>query len=306
MAVTRYATHHDVTIAYETFGNLATGEPLLLVMGLDFQMVWWPDAFCELLVDAGFAVVRFDNRDTGLSTHLASSRRENPWRALLGGTAPAYTGTDMLDDLESVLDAVGWESAHVLGASMGAGMAQAMALLRPSRVRSLTSCAGLPATAGALRRLRYMRFGVFREFARLGEATTHEEAIDVLVAIWRLLSSPTQPFPEEWARQVAAVSHDRSPRDPRTTQRQLAAWSRSRLPALSTLRVPTLVISGEDDPLMKVSGGRDTARQIPGATLRTYPGMGHTLPEALWPDVVAELRELAGRAGAARPAGASA
>jgi len=296
---TRYATHDDVTIAYETFGDVGSGEPLVLIMGLDFQMVWWPDELCELLVGAGFAVVRFDNRDTGLSTHFGSPRRESPWRALLGGTAPAYRGADMLDDVEAVLDAVGWESAHLLGASMGAGIAQAMALLRPSRVRSLTSCAGLPATAGALRRLTYVRFGIFREMARLGEPSTRDESIDVLVAIWRLLSSPAHPFPEAWARRVAGVSHDRSPRDPRTTQRQLAAWSRDALPALSTLRVPTLVISGEDDPLMKVSGGRDVARQVPGAVFRVHPDMGHTLPEHVWPELVADLQGLVIRSRAA-------
>ncbi|CAM3662675.1 alpha/beta fold hydrolase [Isoptericola cucumis] len=296
MTTTRYATHDDVTLAYETFGDLETGEPLLLIMGLDFQMVWWPDELCAQLVDAGFAVVRFDNRDTGLSTHLESPTTQNPWRALLGGTAPAYTGTDVLDDVEAVLDAVGWASAHVMGISLGAGVAQATALLRPSRVRTLTSCNGLPCTVSPLRRLAYLRFGVFRELARLGDPTTREEAIDVLVAIWRALSSPAHPFPEQWARQAATLSHDRSPRDPRTTQRQLAAWSRVRLPALSTVRAPTLVIAGEDDPLMKVTGGRDTARQIPGAQLRILSGMGHTLPEHRWPEVVASLRELAGHA----------
>ncbi|MDQ4025497.1 MAG: alpha/beta fold hydrolase [Actinomycetota bacterium] len=296
---TRYTAHDGVTIAYETFGDLAAGEPLLLIMGLDFQMVWWPDAFCEQLADAGFAVVRFDNRDSGLSTHFESPRKESPWRALLGRTTPAYTGADMLDDVEAVLDAIGWTSAHVMGGSLGAGVAQAMALLRPRRVRSLTSCAGLPWTASGLRRLTYVRFGIFRTLARLGEPTTREEAIGVLVEIWRALSSPAHPFPEEWVRQTATLSHDRSPRDPRTTQRQLAAWSASRLPPLSTVRVPTLVISGADDPIIKTSGGRDTARQIRGAVLRTYSGMGHTLPEALWPDVVAELRGLADRSRSA-------
>lgn len=295
---TRFASHDDVTIAYEAFGDLATGEPLLLVQGLDFQMVWWPDAFCEALVDAGFAVVRFDHRDSGLSTHFATPRRQSPWRALLGGTAPAYTGDDMLDDIEAVLDAAGWPSAHLLGASMGAGLAQATALLRPARVRSLTSCMGLPATSPAWRRLTYVRFGVLRRMARLGEPTTRDEAVDVLVEIWRALSSPAHPFPEEWARQVAAVSHDRAPRDPRTAPRQLAATARLALPPLSSIRVPTLVVAGEDDPLVKASGARDTARQIPGATLRTYPGMGHTFPEHVWPALVADLRELADRARA--------
>ena len=118
---TRYTTNGDVRIAYETFGDLVTGEPLLLVMGLDFQMVWWPDGLCEMFADRGFAVVRFDNRDTGLSTHFESPRRQNPFRALLGGTKPVYTGADMHADALAVMDAVGWQRANVLGGSMGPG-----------------------------------------------------------------------------------------------------------------------------------------------------------------------------------------
>ena len=106
-----YARNGDVDLAYETFGDLASGEPLLLVMGLDFQMVWWPDEFIARLVDAGFAVVRFDNRDTGLSTHFDPVERPNPWKALLGRVPPAYTARDMLDDALAVMDAVGWSSA---------------------------------------------------------------------------------------------------------------------------------------------------------------------------------------------------
>jgi pimeloyl-ACP methyl ester carboxylesterase len=111
----RYAHNGAVSIAYETFGDTAGGIPLLLIMGLDFQMVWWPDAFCRRLVDRGFAVVRFDNRDTGLSTHFTSAAKQNPWRAQLGLTKPAYTSLDMLDDAVAVMDAVGWPSAHVMG-----------------------------------------------------------------------------------------------------------------------------------------------------------------------------------------------
>src|SRR5579863_2901866 len=109
---TRYAQNKDVTVAYETFGDLAAGEPLLLINGLDFQMVWWPDAFCQQLADRGFAVVRFDNRDSGLSSKFESAKKQNPFLALLGHTKPSYTTLDMLDDAVAVMTAAGWTSAH--------------------------------------------------------------------------------------------------------------------------------------------------------------------------------------------------
>jgi pimeloyl-ACP methyl ester carboxylesterase len=264
----------------------------LLIMGLDFQMVWWPDGFCERLVEAGFAVVRFDNRDTGLSTHFDSPRRESPWRALLGGVRPVYTGADMVADAVAVMDAVGWRSAHVMGLSMGAALAQSMALLHPSRVRSVVSGLGGPATAGPLRTLSYIRFGLFKEFRKLPPATTDEQEIENLVSIARLVSGPGYPFDERWARRTAEISHARAPRDPRTTQRHLAAGRATRVPPLSAIRVPVLCFSGEADPLFKAAAGRAVARQIPGAVFVGYPGMGHSLPEALWPDIVARVKAL--------------
>lgn len=292
--MTGYARNKDVSIAYETFGDPGIGEPLLLIMGLDFQMLWWPDAFCEQLVANGFAVVRFDNRDTGLSTHFASPKG-NPWRAQLGLSKPVYTGVDMLDDTVAVMDAVGWPSAHVLGGSMGAALAQALALLRPERVRTLISCMGMPVTAHPLQTLRYIRFGVFRKLRGIRPATNRAEEIDNLVAIYRAISSPGYPFAEQWARQVAGACYDRAPRDPATTARQLAAGRAMKLPPLATITAPTLVISGQDDPLIKPAAGRDTAAQIPGARFKAYQGMGHNLPEQLWPDIIAEIQTLTTR-----------
>jgi pimeloyl-ACP methyl ester carboxylesterase len=282
----RYASNGKVSIAYETFGDPATGEPLLLITGLDFQMVWWPEAFCEQLVARGFAVVRFDNRDAGLSTHFSSGRKESPWRALLGRTKPAYSALDMLDDALAVMDAVGWPSAHVMGGSMGAGLAQALAALHPSRIRSLISCAGVPADVSPLRLLTYIKFGVFLKLRKLKPAPSREGAIDNLVAVYRAIASPGFPFPEAWACQVAAISYDRSPPDPTATQRQLAAGRACKLPPLSAITVPTLVISGEADPIIKLRAGRETARRISGSVFVSYPGMGHNLPEELWPDII--------------------
>jgi pimeloyl-ACP methyl ester carboxylesterase len=291
---TRFARNGDVAIAYETFGDLGSGVPLLAIMGLDFQMVWWPDAFCAMLADRGFAVARFDNRDTGLSTHFSSSQRQSPWRALLGGTKPAYTTLDMLDDALAVMDALGWDSANVMGGSMGGALAQALAVCHPSRVRSVISCMSVPADSGSLRLMSYIKFGAFREFRRLKADDTRESQIELLVSVYRAISSPGFPFPEKWAREAAEISHDRSPRDPTSTQRQLAAGRAQKLPPISRITAPTLVISGEDDPLIKPKGGRDTAARIPGAKFVSYPGMGHNLPEELWPQIVDELCAVAG------------
>jgi pimeloyl-ACP methyl ester carboxylesterase len=289
----RYATNGDVQIAYEAFGDLEHGEPLLLVMGLDFQMVWWPDELVARFVEAGYAVVRFDNRDTGLSTSFAPVAKPAPFKALFGRVPPAYTTRDMLDDILAVLDAVGWESAHVLGGSMGAALAQGLALENPGRVRSLTSCMGTAADAGVLQTLRAIRPGVFRTLHRIRPGGTDAEQIDALVAIYRAIASPGYPFPEEWAREAARISHERHPRDASTTQRQLAAGRAHRVPPLERITVPTLVISGRDDPLIRWRAGRAVARRIPGARFVCYPGMGHAIPPELFDDVVAEVRRLA-------------
>jgi pimeloyl-ACP methyl ester carboxylesterase len=291
---TRYARNGDVSIAYETFGDVVSGVPLLLITGLDFQMVWWPDAFCEQLAACGFGVARFDNRDSGLSTHFSSARRQSPWSALMGLSKPAYTTLDMLDDALAVIDALAWPNANVMGGSMGAGLAQALALIHPTRVRALVSCMGIPADASPLRSLTYIKFPVFLKLRKLGTPSDREGEIELLVSVFRAIASPGFPFPEDWARATAAISHDRSPRDPTSTQRQLAAGRAQKLPPLSHITAPTLVISGRHDPLIKTKGGRDTARRIPGAQFVSYSGMGHNLPEELWPDVIEKISSIAG------------
>jgi pimeloyl-ACP methyl ester carboxylesterase len=292
----RYAENADVRIAYETFGDLERGEPLLLIMGLDFQMVWWPEELIDRLVALGFAVVRFDNRDTGLSTHYQPVHRPNPWKALIGSVPPAYSARDMLDDALAVMDAVGWQSAHVMGGSMGAAPAQGLTLENPDRVRSLVSAMGLPVTAGAWRTLRYIRPGVFRTLRGIRPGGSDEEQVTALVEIYRAIASPGYPFPEDWARAVARIIHARHPREPSTTQRQLAAGRAHHYPPLATISVPTLVISGRDDPLVRWQGGRDTAAQIPGVRLLVYPGMGHNIPPELYASVAEEVRDNADRA----------
>jgi pimeloyl-ACP methyl ester carboxylesterase len=161
--------------------------------------------------------------------------------------------------------------------------------LHPERIRGLTLCMSSPATAGPLRTLRYLKFGVFREFRKLPKATTPEQEIDNLIAIYRAQASPGYPFPEEWVRETATLSHRRAPRDPGTTQRHLAAGRATKLPPLSAIEAPTLVVSGADDQLLKPSAGRDLAAQIPGAEFVVYLGVGHDLPEGIWDDVIARM-----------------
>ncbi len=296
-AQTQYASNKDVAIAYETFGDLTAGEPLLLITGLDFQMVWWPDGLCEQLAEHGFAVVRFDNRDSGLSTKFGSPAKESAFLALLGRTKPTYTTLDMLDDAIAVMDAVGWKSAHLFGASMGAALAQAMALRHPERARSLVCAAGVPADVSGAKAMTYIKFAIFARLRKIKPATTREGEIDNLVEMFRAFgSSPGYSFPEEWARSVAAISHDRSPRDPKSTQRQIAAGRAQKLPAISGISVPTLVLCGQDDPIIKPRASKDIAARIPGARLIIYPGMGHALPAQLWPDIVTQIAAQAGLA----------
>jgi pimeloyl-ACP methyl ester carboxylesterase len=178
-----------------------------------------------------------------------------------------------------------------MGGSMGAGLAQGLAMEHPDRVRSLVSAMGIPVDAGPLRTLRYIRPGVFRTLGRITPGTTDEEQAEALVEIYRAISSPGYQFPEDWARTAGRLSHARAPRDPSTTQRQLAAGRVHRYPGLETITAPTLVVSGLDDPLIRWQGGRDKARRIPGARFVRYPGMGHNIPVEL----VAEVRQLTAR-----------
>jgi pimeloyl-ACP methyl ester carboxylesterase len=289
----RSARNGDVEIAYETFGSPGS-EPLLLIMGLDFQMIYWPDDFCRALSERGFHVARFDNRDAGLSTHFSSAVRENPFAVLFRGSRrPAYTGSDMVNDGLAVMDALGWSSAHVCGASMGCGLALATAVLHPERVRSLTTVMGGP--PGKLNLLRYVKFGVFPRFARIKNPKTDEGAVATLIEMIRLLSSSGH-FDEDWARSVAELSHRRSPRDPSTTQRQTAAGLNLGAVArrLDEINVPTLVVNGADDPLIRPSAGAALARAIPGARSIVYPGMGHSLPAHVWTALADQLATQAG------------
>ncbi len=155
---------------------------------------------------------------------------------------------------------------------------------------------GLPVDTPTRKTLRCIKPGIFARLMRIRPGSSRDEQIEALVAVYRAIASPGFPFPEAWVRATATTAHDRSPRDPTSTQRQLAAGRADRMPSISGITAPTLVLHGEADPLVRVAGGRDTAPRIAQACLVTYPGMGHDLPEALWPDVVERVRANAARA----------
>jgi len=283
---TAVAPAGDLELVYETFGS-PDDPAMLLIMGLGAQMIGWPDGFCELLADQGLHVIRFDNRDAGLSTHLADAGRPDLRAVARREQEPPYTLADMAGDAVAVLDALGIERAHVVGGSMGGMIAQEVAICFPERVLSLTSIFSTPAanvgkpTAEASAALNSP------------PATTEEEAGQRAIANAAVFGSPGYPLDEERAVWRAQEQFRRA-NDPDGFARQLAAiyGSRDRRPLLADVTVPTLVIHGEADTLVQPDGGRETAAAVPGARLVTYPGMGHDLPEPLWPEIVAEIRTL--------------
>ncbi len=281
---TERAAVGKIELAYETFGDPGD-PPLLLIMGLATQMLGWDERFCMQLADHGFHVIRFDNRDIGLSTHLHEAGVPNVWR-LLGATMPAapYTLVDMADDTAGLLDALGLESAHVVGASMGGMIAQQLAIGHPHRVRSLTSIMSTPSREVGQARPRAQRV-LF-----LPPPTDQEAAAERALQVYRVIGSPGYPLDERRVADVARRSFARG-NDPAGVARQYAAIvvSPDRTPGLRALTVPTLVIHGEDDPLVQVDGGRATADAVPGARLVVFPGMGHNLPQQLWPQLVDEI-----------------
>ncbi len=285
------AQANGIEIAYETFGD-AGGRPLLLVMGLGTQMLAWHEDFCGLLTDRGFFVVRFDNRDIGLSTHLHDAPPPDLLAVFGGDTSSAsYTLDDMADDAAGLLDALGIERAHVVGASLGGMIAQTLAVRHPGRVLSLTSimstCA--PHIGSATQEALAVLLAA--------PATDRASAIERALATYRVIGSPGYPLDEQWLSEVAGTAYDRG-YDPVGVVRQLVAMHASgdRRQALRSLDVPTLVLHGEEDPLVQVAGGRATAEAVPGAELVTYPGMGHNLPRDLWPEIVDRITALADRA----------
>ena len=283
-----------IDVAYERFG-VAESPPVLLVMGLGTQMLGWPDEFCEALGGRGAHVIRFDNRDVGLSSHLTDAPQPDVLAALSGdATSAPYTLSDMAADTVGLLDALELDSAHLVGASMGGMIAQTTAIAYPGRVRSLTSImssTGDPSVGQASQAALSALLSP--------PAPTRADAIDRTVSIVRVIGSPGFELDEPELRRRTGVAYDRA-YDPGGIVRQIVAIAASgdRTAALRSVAVPTLVVHGAADPLVDVSGGRATARAIPGAELVVFDHMGHDLPRPLWAEIVRHIAELVDRAEA--------
>jgi len=268
----------DIELAYETFGR-GEDPPVLLVMGLGAQMHYWPDQFCRALTERGLYVVRYDNRDVGLSTHLHSAGPVDLQALLVGGGPPAPYGlADLAADLAGLIEALGMQSAHLVGMSLGGMIVQLAAIEHPERVRSLVSIAsttGDPSVgapkAEALAAL----------LAPPG--TTREEVVEHAVALSRVIGSPGFERDEQWLRWRAGRAFDRG-YDPAGVSRQAATafTAGDRTQRLGAVHVPTLVVHGSADPLVDVSGAEATAAAIQGAELLVVEGLGHDLPPGVW------------------------
>jgi pimeloyl-ACP methyl ester carboxylesterase len=292
----RLAPVNGVEIAYQEAGD-PSGEPLLLVMGLATQMLGWDERLCAMLAERGFRVVRFDNRDIGHSTKVEAAGVPKRTDMLLGRrrTAP-YLLRDMAADTVGLMDHLGIDSAHVVGASMGGMIAQTMAIDRRERVRSLVS---IMSSTGN----RLLGLPTWRAFGTLiaRPAPSREEAIEHTVKVFRIIGSPAYPMDEPRFRELAGASYDRS-HSRAGVARQLHAITASgdRTAALERLRLPATVLHGGSDPLVRPRAGRATARAIRDSRLRVFEGMGHDLPRQLWPEFVAEIAATAERAEVGR------
>ena len=266
-------------IAYERRGS-AADPVVLLVMGIAAQLVHWPEGFLDALVSRRLQVIRFDNRDSGRSTHLHHAAPPDLRAALAGDLSSAtYTLSHMAADGVGLLDALGLDAAHVVGASMGGAIGQSMAIEHPEQVLSLTSMMSTTGDKSVGQAHRETLAAVFGG----PPATSRQEIIDRAVRTHRVVGSPAYPTEPAQVAEVAGVAYDRD-HDALAIGRQavasVASGDRTRL--LEALHVPTLVIHGTDDTLCDVGGGRATAAAIPGAELVLIEGMGHNLPAALW------------------------
>jgi pimeloyl-ACP methyl ester carboxylesterase len=294
----RFASSNGIEIAYQEVGD-PDGEPLILVMGLATQMIAWDDELCEMLAERGFRVVRFDNRDIGRSTKLDGAHVPSRSDLVLRRReTAAYLLSDMAADTVGLMDHLGIESAHVAGISMGGMIGQTIAIEHPDRIRSLVS---MCSTTGS-RRVGQPTLKVFAFM--LADAPRDRDAfIRRIQRTYELIGSPAYPTDEELLLHVAEASWERG-HNPRGVLRQLHAIvaSGDRTAALRKLDLPVTVIHGTRDTLIRPSGGRATARAIPGARMHLIEGMGHDLPRKLWPLFADEFVETAARAGWQAPA----
>ena len=292
LSVERLAPANGIELAYQEIGD-PNGQPVLLIMGLAVQMIGWDEEFCAMLAERGFRVVRFDNRDIGHSTMIESAGVASRVDMMFGRRATApYLLSDMAADTAGLMDHLGIDAAHLVGVSMGGMIAQTLAILQPDRVRSLVS---MMSTTGN----RWLGLPSWKAFGVLMAQQPHgrEAAIEQAVRTFKTIGSPAYPMDEARFRQMAAASYDRA-HNRGGVARQMHAITASgdRTRALQKLDLPTTVIHGASDPLIRPTGGRATARAIRGARLQVIDGMGHDLPRPLWPTILDEIAATAERA----------
>jgi pimeloyl-ACP methyl ester carboxylesterase len=289
----------DIEICYETFGD--RGDPaMLLIMGLGTQMVAYHDDFCAELAGRGFFVIRHDNRDIGRSTHLDGAPTPSLLQLAKRDRSAAYTLADMAHDSVGVLDCLGIEQAHIVGTSMGGMIAQTIAIRHPERTLSLVSI--MSNTGGFWNgQPALTMYAVLLRPSPPDRDGFIQHAVEMFTKIG---GSGYEPDVED-LRHIATRSFDRG-HDAQGSQRQLAAIvaDRDRSSQLRKLDVPATVIHGADDKLVRPSGGRATAKAIPGARLVMIAGMGHGLPRGAWPTIIGAIADTADRAGAAVPSAA--
>jgi pimeloyl-ACP methyl ester carboxylesterase len=287
---------NGIDIEYDTFGD-PKATPMLLVMGLGAQLISWDESFCKQLADRGFYVIRFDNRDSGLSAKMEAAGEPDVMAAFAGQGKPAYSLDDLADDAVGVLDALGIGAAHVVGASMGGFIVQLIAINHPDRVLSLTSIMSGPGGHDTV-----APWPEAAEVLTRVPPETREGRIEHGVWIRRVLTGAGNPFDEaaEVRRTERAV--DRS-YYPSGTGRQLVAifTAHSRLERLAQVKKPALVIHGIDDPLVPVDNGRRVADAVPGARLLEFEGMGHNMPERFWPEILDAIVDTARKANVLQP-----
>ncbi len=285
------AKTNGIELCYETFGA-PDAEPLVLIMGLGAQMIHWEDDFCRDLANKGFRVIRFDNRDIGLSTKMSGGKPLRPIELLklrifkIAPEAP-YKLWDMANDVVGLLDALGIKAAHIVGASMGGAIAQEIAMQHPGRVLSLTS---IMATTGNPKLPNPTREAMAILLAP--PPKTKQEFLERFATTWRVLRVGSFPLDEAKDPERAERVYARG-LNPAGVGRQLRAIlaSGSRNDRLASVKAPTLVIHGTVDPLVRVEAGKDTAASIPGAKLKLIEGMGHALPIVMWPTIIGAIAE---------------
>jgi pimeloyl-ACP methyl ester carboxylesterase len=291
--IARQVGPSELDIAYEQRGD-PSHPPLLLVMGIAAQLVNWPEGFLDALVKRKLRVIRFDNRDSGHSTHLGDAPSPDLPAALGGDLSSAsYTLSDMAADTAGFLDALDIDSAHLVGASMGGAIAQTMAIEHPERVRSLTS---MMSTTGSLA-VGQVHPATMKAVFGGPPAHARDEIIARAKRVVAIVGSPSYPVDPAAVAEVAGVAYDRD-HDEAAIARQAVASvaSGDRTARLHDIDVPTLVIHGLADTLCDPSGGRAVAAAIPGAELVLIEGMGHNLPPGLWNRIAGHIATLVQRA----------